>query len=143
MKVPSRYEIAAIAVAGALAMAPGAAFAQNAMQSQQNQNAAPEGTVAHGTAVQIPLDKVNNAKQTLSSASVEDADGNSVGSVKAVDTNAQGAPTAINVDVGGFLGVGSKTVRLHATNLKYEQDRNVIITNMTKDQIKALPTIGT
>lgn len=92
-----------------------------------------------GTAYQIPVEKVKDAKQTLANASIVDKDGNSVGSVRDVQTDSNGQASAIKADVGGFLGVGSKIVVLDPTRMKYERDRNVLITNMTKDEIKALP----
>jgi hypothetical protein len=72
---------------------------------------------------------------------VQDKDGNSIGSVRDVVT--KGKAREIHVYAGGFLGVGTKVVSLPAKNLKYEQDRNVLITSMTKDQIKALPEVKT
>jgi hypothetical protein len=92
-----------------------------------------------GTAYQMPASQVADAKSALGSSSVVDKDGNSVGSVHDVKTNPDGTAQAIRVDVGGFLGVGSKLVELSPARLKYERDRNVLITNLTKDEIKALP----
>jgi hypothetical protein len=73
---------------------------------------------------------VNAAKDTLSNATVQDKDGNSIGSVRDVVTDAKGKAREIHVDAGGFLGVGTKVVSVPAKNLKYEQDRNVLITSM-------------
>jgi hypothetical protein len=94
-----------------------------------------------GTAYQIPAAQVADAKSALGSSSVVDKDGNSVGSVHDVKTNPDGTAAAIRIDVGGFLGVGSRLVELSPAQLKYERDRNVLITNLTKDEIKALPEI--
>jgi hypothetical protein len=34
---------------------------------------------------------------------------------------------------------GSKVVAIKANKLKFQQDKNILVTTMTKDQIKALP----
>jgi hypothetical protein len=47
----------------------------------------------------------------------------------------------VRVDVGGFLGIGTKLVEINASELRYEQDRNVVTTTLRKPEIKALPTI--
>jgi hypothetical protein len=133
-------------------LAGGAAFAQAAggtaggyQNPNQNQpmGAQPStpsmGTpMTQGTATQVPLTQVSDLN-TLNSASVQDKDGNSVGSVRKVITSSGGKPSAVQVDAGGFLGVGTKIVAIKASHLKYERDRNVLITNLTKDEIKALP----
>jgi PRC-barrel domain len=87
----------------------------------------------------ISLNAVSDPKDTFSKAKIEDAAGNSVGSVDEVMLDKTGKLTAIKVDVGGFLGVGDKDVAMKASALKFDPDRKVLITNMTKNQIKALP----
>jgi hypothetical protein len=47
----------------------------------------------------------------------------------------------VQVDVGGFLGIGSKLVEIKATDLKYEQDRNMLTTTLRKPAIESLPAI--
>ena len=45
-------------------------------------------------------------------------------------------------DVGGFLGIGSRRVSLYAGQLDFMRDRDGIVhgvTQMTEDQLKALP----
>lgn len=46
------------------------------------------------------------------------------------------------VDVGGFLGMGSKTVAIEANQLDFMRDESGAVhatTTMTKDEMKALP----
>jgi len=102
-----------------------------------------EQTAARGTAFQVSLDRVTNPKGRLASATVEDKNGNSVGAVHDIVVDRDGRPTAVRVNVGGFLGMGTKMIELRATDLKYEQDRNVLITKLRKPQIDALPAINT
>jgi hypothetical protein len=102
-----------------------------------------EQTAARGTAFQVSLDRVTNPKGRLAKATVEDKNGNSVGAVHDVVVDRDGRPTLIRVNVGGFLGMGTKLIELKATELKYEQDRNVLITTLRKPQIEAMPAINT
>jgi hypothetical protein len=129
----SRY-LGAVAVAAALALPLGYSGSAAA-------EATGAATAARGTAIQVPLSKVSNPVGRLADASVQDKNGNSVGSVHKVVTDSDGRPMAVQVDVGGFLGVGTKLVEIKATKLRYEQDRNVLTTTMRKPEIEALPQI--
>lgn len=106
----------------------------------QNQATGP-ATAARGTAMQVTLDKVSNPKGRLAGAGVQDKNGADIGSVREVLVNTGGTPTAIRVDVGGFLGVGTKLVQIAAGDLRYQQDRNMLTTTLRKEQIEALPEI--
>lgn len=108
--------------------------------SPRHANATESAAMTEGKAAQVPLGRVHNARE-LSDASVQDKDGNSVGQVHKVIRGTGGKPEAIQVDAGGFLGVGSKVIQMKVSHLKYEQDRNVIITNLTKGEMKALPKV--
>ena len=94
---------------------------------------------AKATAHTMTLAGVANPKDTLTKAKVEDAKGESVGTVDDVMMDKKGKPTALKVDVGSFLGVGGKDVNMKASAFKFDPDRKVLITSMTKDQIKKLP----
>lgn len=50
---------------------------------------------------------------------------------------------AVQVDVGGLLGIGSKLIEIKATDLKYEQDRNMLTTSLRKPAIESLPALKT
>jgi sporulation protein YlmC with PRC-barrel domain len=112
-----------------IALSMGAASAADTADHQK----APAHTIALAT--------VENPKDTLSHAKVEDAKGTSVGSVDDVMLDKKGKPTSLKVDVGSFLGIGGKDVAIKAGALKFDRDRKVLITTMTKDQIKKLPEV--
>ncbi len=97
------------------------------------------GILAQGTAVQVPLIIVAEPKQMVGKANVQDKDGHNVGSVNSVVTDGSGRPSAVKINVGGVLGVGKKVVSLDARAFLFEQDRDVLIANLTGDEIKALP----
>jgi hypothetical protein len=53
-----------------------------------------------------------------------------------------GPTTQVIVDVGGFLGIGSKPVALDASQLKFMRDEDGTVhavTSWTKEQVKDLP----
>jgi hypothetical protein len=89
----------------------------------------------------ISLSKVHDAKGTLASAKVDDRSGNIIGPVKSVVTNKAGMPEAIHVDVGGWLGVGERVVSMSAKNFTYIPDRNILLTKMSKDQVKKMKPV--
>jgi hypothetical protein len=99
--------------------------------------AAPKPAIQHT----ISLSAVSAPKDTLSKAKIEDTMGNSVGSVDQVILDKKGRPISLKVDVGGFLGVGDRDVAMKASAFKFDPDRKVLVTSMTKDQIKKLPAL--
>lgn len=77
---------------------------------------------------------------TLTDATVYGPDDEKIGTVGHV--HGSGSSAQIVVDVGGFLGLGTKPVLLSASDVTFmrDEDGNVHATTAwTKDQIKALP----
>ncbi|WP_407936918.1 PRC-barrel domain-containing protein [Jiella pelagia] len=66
--------------------------------------------------------------------------GEPVGEVDDVLGDANGNATAITVEVGGFLGIGEKTVILMLDEVSLDMGR--IKTALTKEQIEELPSFG-
>jgi len=89
----------------------------------------------------MSLSKVTDAKDKLASAKVDDPKGNIIGPVKEVITGKSGAPTAIHVDVGGWLGVGERVVSMKPSNFTYIPDRGILVTKMSKAAIEKLPAV--
>ena len=77
----------------------------------------------------------------IAHANVQDKNGVKVGTVRKVMVDGSRNPTALQVDVGAFLGMGGKVVEIKASDLRYEQDRNTLTTTLRKPQIEALPEI--
>jgi len=90
---------------------------------------------------EISLNKVADAQNKLATAKVDDMSVHIIGPVKSVVTSAKGMATAIHVDAGGWLGVGEKVVSLKATNFKYLPDRNILVTNISKAEVKNMKPI--
>ena len=89
----------------------------------------------------MSLSKVSDAKDKLATAKVDDPSGNIIGPVKSVMTDKAGKASAIHVDVGGWLGLGEHVVSMNAKNFIYLPDRNILLTKMTKEQVKKMKPI--
>jgi hypothetical protein len=99
--------------------------------------AAPAQTNAAGTpSGTVSLTALTNSPQTLANASVETSAGQAVGAVQKVVTGSDGKAQTIDV---ALLGAQSKIVSIDATQLAYDQSRNVVVAQLSTDQIQALP----
>lgn len=92
-------------------------------------------TASNGASA-VSLAQIANPPQTLMNASVETANGQAVGAVQKVVTDGSGKAQAVNV---ALLGAQSKIVSLDAAQVKYDQSRNVVVAQLSADQIQALP----
>ncbi|MGN6585065.1 MAG: PRC-barrel domain-containing protein [Rhizobiaceae bacterium] len=96
------------------------------------------------------IDKNSLKKINITTISANDLIGTRVygandadlGSISDVVLNKDGKIDAIVVDVGGFLGMGSKKVAIGMTNLQFLADKNgkkYLYTPLTKDQLQKQP----
>jgi sporulation protein YlmC with PRC-barrel domain len=155
-----------LAAAGALLLGPAVAFAQADNPNQEtlpvpNPTAPAEqmdtgtgtGTdmngsgMGTGTTAAEPMTAPTGASslsamtaEELIGRDIVDGEGNSVGEVEDLMIDSGNQMTHVLVDVGGFLGIGAKTVALQADRLQLsEGDGGDIVTAMSKEQIEALP----
>ena len=72
---------------------------------------------------------------------VKNANKDTVGSVEDLYVDGSGNIKTVVMSVGGFLGVGSKDVAVKWSDLKQTRDGKTLVltTNMSKDDLKALP----
>ncbi|MBV9992295.1 MAG: hypothetical protein JOZ72_13505 [Alphaproteobacteria bacterium] len=84
----------------------------------------------------VTLAQIANPPQTLVNASVETNNGQAVGAVQKVVTGTDGKAQALDV---ALLGAQSKIVAIDANQLSYDQSRNVVVAQLSADQIQALP----
>jgi sporulation protein YlmC with PRC-barrel domain len=89
----------------------------------------------------VTLTKVEMPKETLAAAKIDSRLGEHIGQVQDVVLDAKGNPSALHVDVGEFLGGGPHVVSINSSRLSYLPDRKLLVANMTKAQIRALPTL--
>ena len=87
----------------------------------------------------VPLTSITDPATALATAEIKNPGGEAVGTVSSVDVTPTGKAKAVHADVGGFLGMGEHRVALKADKLVYLKSRNLIVTHLSKDQIKALP----
>jgi hypothetical protein len=90
----------------------------------------------------IMATSVEDSARTLASAKVDDMHGNIIGPVRKVTTGTTGKLETIQVDVGGWLGIGEHVVSLKATDFKYIPGRNILVTSLTKDQVKNMKPLN-
>ena len=88
---------------------------------------APAPTPPEGAAGWLNLEDMN----------VIAANGEKVGEVEDVLIDTAGQVIAVSVEVGGFLGIGSDDVIIRIDQLRLQD--NQLVTNLTKEQIEALP----
>lgn len=96
-------------------------------------SAAAPTTAASNT---MPLDSVSNPPQTLANASVETSNGQAVGAVQRVITDATGKAKTVVV---ALLGKASRLVAIAANQLTFDQSRNVVVAQLSADDIQNLP----
>jgi hypothetical protein len=70
---------------------------------------------------------------------VADASGKALGRLVDVLVDSSGTPQAAVVDVGGFLGVGSRRVAVHWSALRFSDPKRAITLDLTPDQIRDAP----
>jgi hypothetical protein len=88
----------------------------------------------------VSLNHVSDPARVLAAAKVDDRAGHVIGPVKAVIQENDSA-SAINVDVGGWLGVGERVVSISADNFSYIASRDILVTDMSRAQIENLKPI--
>lgn len=85
-----------------------------------------------------------SAKKLQDAAVYSQQNNTKIGAVSKLVLDSQGQLQQAVVDVGGFLGMGSKPVALSPDQMKIMQKKNGndirVYVAMTKDQLKALPT---
>ena len=107
-----------------------------------DQAAAPDKTataaIDRSSLTEMPADKIS--ADNLIGTTVYGADDADVGKIADVVLSADNKVDAVVVDVGGFLGIGSKPVAVGMDNLKFMTDQNgdtYLYTNFTKEQLEA------
>jgi sporulation protein YlmC with PRC-barrel domain len=70
---------------------------------------------------------------------VVDMDGNNIGEVRDLLIDRNDQVSSVLVDVGGFLGIGTRTVALDLASMRAEQGDDNLVVPYTKEQLEALP----
>jgi sporulation protein YlmC with PRC-barrel domain len=88
----------------------------------------------------MPVGEIRS--EELTGTTVYGSEDANVGKIGDVVLSGDGKVDAVIIDVGGFLGVGSKEVAVGMDNLAFMVDKSgkkYLYTNFTKDQLKAQP----
>jgi sporulation protein YlmC with PRC-barrel domain len=135
--------LAAAPVAPALAASTAGNAASTAVNKVEHAVGANEAFTKQELKSAVALNKLDMPEQKLSNAKIEDRTGASVGEVHDVVLSKTGKPTALHVDVGGFLGIGERMVAIPASRFSWLPDKNILVANMTKKQIESLKQVKT
>ncbi len=114
---------------GALAMSPAYAASTAAMPAKALVEISNDDVVVSSLGMKVG---------DLTGKDIYGADGKKVGDVATVLADASQNAQAVTVDVGGFLGVGSKNVVMPLESLKPGPKEDTLSTSMTKAQIEQL-----
>ncbi|HEY2446426.1 MAG TPA: hypothetical protein VGI20_11885 [Rhizomicrobium sp.] len=106
--------------------------------SMQNQGKASSSSTSSSANAES-LTRVKNAKTTLASAQVQDSSGQQVGQVSNVHTTRSGHASKVYITLSSSGGGQAKTISVSASKLKYDKSSNTLITNMTANDLQAMP----
>lgn len=144
---------AIILTAGTFAMAQGTAPGQRATPPATERAAPPAAapsdqaaSLAPGTLHEIKGDTataataagLNISAKDLSGMDVYGSDGKKIGDVKKVLGDNSNSIKAVTMDVGGFLGIGSREVVLPIDKVQKGTEKDRLQVSMSKDDIQAL-----
>lgn len=88
----------------------------------------------------VVLDSLDFTPETLQDAKIYGDQDHLIGHVSHV--HGLGTASKVVIDVGGFLGLGAKSVMMPARDLIFMRDDNGSVhglTSWTKDEVRALP----
>jgi hypothetical protein len=125
MKIEKLLSSAALALAIA---APGFALAQQGGATTQ---AAPAGQAT------TAANAASSGYLKLDDMHVVAPNGEKIGEVSEALVDSAGRVVAVAVEADGFLGMGDRDVVIELNQLRFE--RNRFVTNLTAEQMKALP----
>ncbi|RFC62678.1 hypothetical protein DYI37_15755 [Fulvimarina endophytica] len=121
-----------------------AATSDPAAPAPTNDQAAPAAPSGQAEAVLVPIEDDNAPVPSLNlmADQVEDmtvigADGGEIGEVESVLGDQNGNARAITVEIGGFLGIGEKTVIFQLDQLSL--DMGHLRTQMTREELQNMP----
>jgi hypothetical protein len=119
--------------AATFALACGLAGASQAADPAGAPAATPAPATMPAPVAGKPLADIQNPKQALVGAKVNDSKGEAVGEVKSVKLGPDGKVASVSV------GIGTKTYALEANSLTFAEADKTLTSAQTKAEIQALP----
>ena len=88
----------------------------------------------------VSLSAIRNPAPALATAEIKNREGEAVGKpcIVQLDVGPDGVATAVSVDVGGFLGIGTHRVAVRANSLSYLKSRDLLVTALSRKEIEDL-----
>jgi hypothetical protein len=86
----------------------------------------------------IALNAIDDPQDVLAQVQIKNRQGEALGSVNSLNMAKSGRIDAVRADVGGFLGLGEHVVSIPVNRVVYLPDRKLLVTDMTRDDLKAL-----
>lgn len=105
-------------------------------------NSGLHSSASQANAKPVPLTSVSDSKTKIMSAPVQDAAGNTIGTVQQVSTSPSGKAKSVDVTLT-TTGGQSKIVKIKASKLRYDSASNLLKADLTKSEIEKLPTATT
>jgi hypothetical protein len=93
----------------------------------------------------IALNAIDDPQDVLAQVQIKNRQGDVLGSVSSLNMAKSGKIEAVRADIGGFLGLGEHVVSIPVNHVVYLPDRKLLVTDMTRDELKALyaePVVG-
>lgn len=108
--------------------------------NEVDQAIAPDETfTADELAKGVAASSVTAPATTFSTSIVKTRAGDALGEVRSVNVGPSDHAASINVEVGGFLGIDEHVVTIDASRFTYLAERNVLVADISKDEVAALP----
>jgi len=121
-----------IVLAALLTCGAAAAYAQPQQATSPPASATAPANKAIGPAATADTRK-------LIGRNIKNAEGETIGEIKSIYLTKEGKIDSVMANVGGFLGVGDREVRIAWSDLKIADNGEKVTVDMTKDQLKAKP----
>lgn len=99
----------------------------------------PSSTTASPTTASRDVILTEDEAKKWIDKTVYSSDNKNVGEVAAFARDGSGKVTELHADVGGFLGIGERRVKLMPNQFSLQGDR--VVLNVTSDEVKAMPAI--
>ena len=77
--------------------------------------------------------------RTLIGLDIKNEQNETIGEIDDVVVDSDGRVQQVVVSVGGFLGVGARSVAIAWNDVRFDAQRETAVVNMTKDQLSAQP----
>jgi sporulation protein YlmC with PRC-barrel domain len=108
-------------------------------QPQQATSPPAPGTTTSLPGRDMPAPSLSGDTRKLIGRSVQNAQNDTIGEIRAVYIGPDGKVDGLIVGVGGILGVGEREVRLAWSDLRVSDNGEKVVLNLTKDELKAKP----